>query len=161
MTDKGDLLYDPTAEPRILAAVLAPRLASLEGTRAASSTQQGQRRHPDAGGGRAAEGALRSPRRRQAREGYRGAASPAILADLTTCDFVLVAAPTEGVHVVEYPRRHRVGAARHPDRFMAPRSSRRWRRSRPATGLADLPLALIRTPWAAFLKRRLRASPTW
>ena len=34
MSDTGDLLYDPTAEPRILAAGLAPRLASLEGTRA-------------------------------------------------------------------------------------------------------------------------------
>ncbi len=34
MSDTGDLLYDPTAEPRILRAGLAPRLASLQGTRA-------------------------------------------------------------------------------------------------------------------------------
>ena len=34
MSEKGELLYDPTAEPRILAAGLAPRRASLEGTRA-------------------------------------------------------------------------------------------------------------------------------
>ena len=34
MTDKGDLLYDPTAEPKVLAAGLAPRLAGLQGTRA-------------------------------------------------------------------------------------------------------------------------------
>ena len=34
MSDTGDLLYDPTAEPRILTAGLAPRLASLQGTRA-------------------------------------------------------------------------------------------------------------------------------
>ena len=34
MSDTGDLLYDPTAEPRILAAGLAPRLRSLKGTRA-------------------------------------------------------------------------------------------------------------------------------
>ena len=34
MSESGDLLYDPTAEPRILAAGLAPRLASLEGMRA-------------------------------------------------------------------------------------------------------------------------------
>ena len=34
MSEPGDLLYDPTAEPRILATGLAPRLASLEGKRA-------------------------------------------------------------------------------------------------------------------------------
>ena len=34
MSDTGELLYDPTAEPRILAAGLAPRLGSLKGTRA-------------------------------------------------------------------------------------------------------------------------------
>ena len=34
MSDPGDLLYDPTAEPRMVAERLAPRLASLAGKRA-------------------------------------------------------------------------------------------------------------------------------
>jgi hypothetical protein len=34
MSEQGDLLYDPTAEPRILATGLAPRLTSLQGKRA-------------------------------------------------------------------------------------------------------------------------------
>ena len=33
MSQEEHVLYDPTAEPRILAAGLAPRLASLEGKR--------------------------------------------------------------------------------------------------------------------------------
>jgi hypothetical protein len=34
MTQAGIVLYDPTAEPRTVAALLAPRLASLQGKRA-------------------------------------------------------------------------------------------------------------------------------
>ena len=34
MTGSGITLYDPTAEPRVVATSLAPRLASLAGTRA-------------------------------------------------------------------------------------------------------------------------------
>ena len=34
MTTSGIVLYDPTAEPRPVATPLAPRLASLKGTRA-------------------------------------------------------------------------------------------------------------------------------
>ena len=34
MSTKGIRLYDPTAEPRVIATRLAPRLASLAGTRA-------------------------------------------------------------------------------------------------------------------------------
>jgi hypothetical protein len=34
MSDQGFVLYDPTAEPRAIAASLAPRLSSLAGTRA-------------------------------------------------------------------------------------------------------------------------------
>ena len=90
MSDE-QILYDPTAEPRILASGLAPRLASLEGKRGGHPRQQqGQRGHPDAGGDRAPQGEVRRPRRRQAREGIAGAPSPDILAALTTCDFVLV-----------------------------------------------------------------------
>jgi hypothetical protein len=78
MSDSGDLLYDPTAEPRILAAGLAPRLASLEGTRA------GILDNSKANAGTMMLAVV------QREKGIAGPPSPAILADLTTCDFVLV-----------------------------------------------------------------------
>ena len=78
MTDKGDLLYDPTAEPRIRAAGLAPRLASLEGTRAGILDN-----------GKANAGTLMLAVVKR-EKGIAGPPSPSILADLTTCDFVLV-----------------------------------------------------------------------
>ena len=91
MSEQGDLLYDPTAEPRILAAGLAPRLASLEGTRAGIL---------DNGKANAGSLMLAVVERLKERYGVRdvvkrekgiaGPPSPAILADLSTCDFVLV-----------------------------------------------------------------------
>jgi hypothetical protein len=63
MSERGVLLYDPTAEPRAVAAALAPRLVSLHGTRA---------------------GILDNSK------ANAGAPSPEILAHLTKCDFVLV-----------------------------------------------------------------------
>ena len=150
MTDKGDLLYDPTAEPRILAAGLAPRLASLEGTRAGILDNS----KANAGTLMLAvverlQGALRRPRRRQAREGHRGAA---LAGHPGRPDDVRLRPGRQRrlrvVHVVEYPRRHRAGAARHPDR----RHGHEWSSSTLATlearnrGLADLPLALIPHP---------------
>jgi hypothetical protein len=91
MSEQGDLLYDPTAEPRILAAGLAPRLASLEGTRAGIL---------DNGKANAGTLMLAVVERLKERYGVRdvvkrekgiaGPPSPSILADLTTCDFVLV-----------------------------------------------------------------------
>jgi hypothetical protein len=91
MTDKGELLYDPTAEPRILVAGLAPRLASLQDTRAGIL---------DNGKANAGTLMLAVVQRLKERYGVRdvvkrekgiaGPPSPSILADLTACDFVLV-----------------------------------------------------------------------
>ena len=91
MSNNDDLLYDPTAEPRILATSLAPRLASLQGKRAGildnSKANAGtlmlavverlKERH-----------GVRDVIKRE--KGIAGPPSPSILADLTTCDFVLV-----------------------------------------------------------------------
>ena len=91
MSERGLLLYDPTAEPRVLPAGLAPRLASLQGTRAGILDN-----------GKANAGTLMLAVVQRLRERYgvasvvkrekgiAGAPSPAILADLSTCDFVLV-----------------------------------------------------------------------
>jgi hypothetical protein len=91
MSNNDDLLYDPTAEPRILATGLAPRLASLQGKRAGILDNS-----------KANAGILmlavveRLKERYGVREvikrekGIAGPPSPSILADLTTCDFVLV-----------------------------------------------------------------------
>ncbi len=91
MTDTGDLLYDPTAEPKILAAGLAPRLASLEGTRA------GILDNSKANAGTLMLAVVQRLKERygvrdviKREKGIAGPPSPAILADLTTCDFVLV-----------------------------------------------------------------------
>jgi hypothetical protein len=91
MSERGVLLYDPTAEPRKVIAGLAPRLASLEGKRAGILDN-----------GKANAGTLmlavaerlkqqygvRDVLKRE--KGIMGAPSPAIVADLSTCDFVLV-----------------------------------------------------------------------
>jgi len=91
MSEQGDLLYDPTAEPKILATGLAPRLASLHGKRAGILDNS-----------KANAGSLmlvvveRLKERYGVRDvikrekGIAGPPSPSILADLTTCDFVLV-----------------------------------------------------------------------
>ena len=91
MSEQGDLLYDPTAEPRILAAGLAPRLASLEGKRA------GILDNSKANAGTLMLAVVERLKERygvrdviKREKGIAGPPSPSILDDLTTCDFVLV-----------------------------------------------------------------------
>jgi hypothetical protein len=91
MSDRTVVLYDPTAEPRVLAAGLAPRLAGLEGKRAGILDN-----------GKANAGTLMLAVVQHLRERYgvgevvkrekpiAGPPSPSIVADLATCDFVLV-----------------------------------------------------------------------
>ena len=91
MSEQGDLLYDPTAEPRILATGLAPRLASLHGKRAGIL---------DNSKANAGTLMLAVVERLKERHGVRdvvkrdkpvaGPPAPEIVADLATCDFVLV-----------------------------------------------------------------------
>ena len=91
MSDSGELLYDPTAEPRILATGLAPRLASLHGKRAGildnSKANAGTLMLAVAERLKERYG-VRDVIKRE--KGIAGPPSPSILADLTTCDFVLV-----------------------------------------------------------------------
>jgi hypothetical protein len=83
------ILYDPTAEPRILASGLAPRLSSLEGKRA------GILDNSKANAGTLMLAVVARLKEKYGvrdvvkREGHRGRARP-IPAALTTCDFVLV-----------------------------------------------------------------------
>ena len=91
MRDKGELLYDPTAEPRILAAGLAPRLASLDGMRA------GILDNSKANAGTLMLAVVQRLKERygvkdvvKREKGIAGPPSPSILADLLECDFVLV-----------------------------------------------------------------------
>jgi hypothetical protein len=91
MSERGVLLYDQTAEPRAVAAALAPRLVSLHGTRAGIL---------DNSKANAETLMLAVVERLKERYGVRevvkrekgiaGAPSAEILADLTKCDFVLV-----------------------------------------------------------------------
>jgi hypothetical protein len=89
---QGDIiLYDPTAEPRVVATPLAPRLASLAGTRAGILDN-----------GKANAGTLMLAVVERLRERYgvaeaikrekpvSGPPAPEIVAALSTCDFVLV-----------------------------------------------------------------------
>jgi hypothetical protein len=91
MSDTGELLYDPTAEPRILAAGLAPRLGSLKGTRAGildnSKANAGTLMLAVVARLKELHG-VRDVVKRE--KGIAGPPSPSIMADLTTCDFVLV-----------------------------------------------------------------------
>jgi len=91
MGEQGDLLYDPTAEPKILATGLAPRLASLHGKRA------GILDNSKANAGTLMLAVVERLKERygvrdviKREKGIAGPPSPSILADLTTCDFVLV-----------------------------------------------------------------------
>jgi hypothetical protein len=91
MSERGVLLYDPTAEPRIATAGLAPRLASLEGKRA------GILDNGKANAGALMLGVARLLMERHGvadvvkrEKGIAGAPSPAILAYLAQCDFALV-----------------------------------------------------------------------
>jgi hypothetical protein len=91
MSTRGIRLYDPTAEPRAVAARLAPRLASLAGTRAGILDN-----------GKANAGTLMLAVTRILQERYGVAAvvkrdkpvagppAPEILAALSGCDFALV-----------------------------------------------------------------------
>src|SRR4029453_963709 len=91
MSQDEHFLYDPTAEPRILATGLAPRLASLEGKRVGildnSKANAGTLMLAVAERLRDLYG-VRDVVKRE--KGIAGAPSPDILAALTTCDFVLV-----------------------------------------------------------------------
>jgi len=85
------VLYDPTAEPRIRAAGLAPRLQSLEGKRA------GILDNSKANAGTLMLAVVERLKERygvreviKREKGIAGAPNPDILAALTTCDFVLV-----------------------------------------------------------------------
>ena len=91
MSSKEVTLYDPTAEPRILAAGLAPRLSSLRGKKVAILDNS-----------KANAGFLMLSVARRLQEQYgvgeivkrekgiAGAPSPTILDALTKCDFALV-----------------------------------------------------------------------
>jgi hypothetical protein len=91
MSNKEVTLYDPTAEPRILAAGLAPRLSSLRGKKVAILDNS-----------KANAGFLMLTVARRLQEqhgvgeivkrekGIAGAPSPTILDALTQCDFALV-----------------------------------------------------------------------
>jgi len=91
MTDPGITLYDPTAEPRKATVKLARRLTSLAGTRAGIL---------DNGKANAGTLMLAVVERLKERHGVRdvvkrdkpvaGPPAPEIVADLATCDFVLV-----------------------------------------------------------------------
>jgi len=91
MGEREVVLYDPTAEPRVLAAVLAPRLTGLEGKRAGIL---------DNGKANAGTLMLAVVQQLQERYGVRdvvkrekpiaGPPAPDIVADLATCDFALV-----------------------------------------------------------------------
>jgi hypothetical protein len=91
MSTQGIRLYDPTAEPRAVAARLAPRLASLAGARAGILDN-----------GKANAGTLMLAVTRILQERYgvadvvkrdkpvAGPPAPEILAALAECDFALV-----------------------------------------------------------------------
>ena len=91
MGEREVMLYDPTAEPRVLVAALAPRLTGLEGKRAGIL---------DNGKANAGTLMLAVVQRLKERYGVRdvvkrekpiaGPPAPDIVADLATCDFVLV-----------------------------------------------------------------------
>ncbi len=117
MSDE-QILYDPTAEPRILASGLAPRLASLEGKRAGILDNS-----------KANAGTLMLAVTARLKEKYG-------VRDVVKREKGIAGAPESGhpgrahdvrlrpgrqrrlrvVHVVEYPRRHRAGAAGDPHR---------------------------------------------
>jgi hypothetical protein len=91
MSERGVLLYVPTAEPRAVAAALAPRLVSLHGTRA------GILDNSKANAGTLMLAVVERLKERygvrevvKREKGIARAPSPEILADLTKCDFVLV-----------------------------------------------------------------------
>ena len=91
MSDRGFVLYDPTAEPRTVKAALAPRLASLQGMRA------GILDNSKANAGTLMLAVVQRLKERygvrdviKREKGIAGAPSPEIMADLTKCDFVLV-----------------------------------------------------------------------
>jgi hypothetical protein len=91
MNEKSSVFYDPTAEPKAIAAGLASRLMSLEGKRAGIL---------DNSKANAGTLMLAVTRRLMERHGVAdvikrekpvaGPPSPSVLADLSQCDFALV-----------------------------------------------------------------------
>jgi hypothetical protein len=91
MSARGITLYDPTAEPRAVTVKLARRLTSLSGTRAGILDN-----------GKANAGALMLAVVERLKQRYgvadvikrqkpvAGPPAPEVVADLSTCDFVLV-----------------------------------------------------------------------
>jgi hypothetical protein len=91
MSARGMTLYDPTAEPRTVTVKLARRLASLSGTRAGILDN-----------GKANAGVLMLAVVERLKQRYgvvdvikrqkpvAGPPAPEVVADLSTCDFVLV-----------------------------------------------------------------------
>lgn len=91
MSARSITLYDPTAEPRAVTVKLARRLASLSGTRAGILDN-----------GKANAGALMLAVVERLKQRYgvadvikrqkpvAGPPAPEVVADLSTCDFVLV-----------------------------------------------------------------------
>ena len=91
MGEREVVLYDPTAEPRVLAAALAPRLTGLEGNRAGILDN-----------GKANAGTLMLAVVDRLKERYgvadvvkrekpvAGPPAPEIVEALSSCDFVLV-----------------------------------------------------------------------
>ena len=91
MSQEEHVLYDPTAEPRVVQTGLAPRLVSLEGKRVGildnSKANAGTLMLAVAQRLKEKYGVREVVKREK---GIAGPPSPDILAALTTCDFVLV-----------------------------------------------------------------------
>ena len=91
MSADGIRLYNPTAQPRVIAAALAPRLTTLAGKRIGildnSKANAGTLMLAVVARLKEKYG-VRDVVKRE--KGIAGAPSPDILAALTTCDFVLV-----------------------------------------------------------------------
>ena len=91
MSASGYRLYDPTAEPRIVASLLAPRLASLEGKRVAILD------NTKANAGTLMVAVAKVLQKRygvgeivKREKPVAGPPTPEVLAALSTCDFALV-----------------------------------------------------------------------
>ena len=91
MSGEGIRLYDPTAEPRTVAATLAPRLASLAGKRAGildnGKANAGVLMSAIVDRMRLAHGVADVVKRQKP---VAGPPSAEVVADLSRCDFALV-----------------------------------------------------------------------
>src|SRR5438445_12607784 len=149
MSDSGDLLYDPTAEPQIRATGLAPRLPTLQGKRA------GILDNSKANAGTLMLAVVERLKERygvrdvvKREKGIAGPPSPSILADLTTCDFVLVGSADRGsctswsIHGAIVLEQHGIPTVVMGTREFESLATLEARNR----GLAELPLALIPHP---------------